>query len=89
MITVHLPEDDPQFLLRKKIAAHLHQKYGQDFLPSYSMVSFSDTPYHVALAEGEAQDELLDRILEIEGIEEQWDRPEVDALFEAWKEKKD
>ncbi|MDV7394728.1 hypothetical protein RZS08_25310, partial [Arthrospira platensis SPKY1] len=78
----------PQFLLRKKIAAHLHEKFGNDFLPAYSMVSFSDTPYSVALAEGEAQDELLDRILELEEIEERWDWPEVDALFEAWRRRK-
>ena len=79
---------DPQFLLRKKIAAHLHEKFGNDFLPAYSMVSFSDTPYSVALAEGVAQDELLDRILELEEIEERWDWPEVDALFEAWRRSK-
>ncbi|MBK6901226.1 MAG: FAD-dependent monooxygenase [Saprospirales bacterium] len=76
---------DPQFLLRKKIAAHLHGKYGDAFLPSYSMVSFSDTPYHIALRASDEQDRLLDRILKIQGIEQSWDRPEVDALFEDWK----
>ncbi|MBK8490120.1 MAG: FAD-dependent monooxygenase [Saprospirales bacterium] len=76
---------DPQFLLRKKIAGHLHQKYGDAFLPSYSMVSFSDTPYSVALKAADDQDKLLDHILQLEGIAEKWDRPEVDALFEAWR----
>ena len=76
---------DPQFLLRKKIAGHLHQKYGDAFLPSYSMVSFSDTPYSVALKAADDQDKLLNQILQLDGISENWDRPEVDALFEAWK----
>lgn len=79
---------DPQFLLSKKIAAHLHEKYGADFLPAYSMVSFSDTPYSVALREAQAQDELLKRILKVDGIEERWDRPEVDAIFRKWKSEK-
>lgn len=79
---------DPQFLLRKKIAAHLHEKFGADFLPAYSMVSFSDTPYSVALKAGEEQDALLDRILKVDGIEERWDRPEVDTIFEAWRRRK-
>ena len=79
---------DPRFLLRKKIAAHLHEKYGDAFLPSYSMVSFSDTPYSVALKAADDQDRLLDRILALEGIEGSWDRPEVDALFEQWRKEK-
>lgn len=76
---------DPMFLLRKKIAAHLHEKHGEAFLPSYSMVSFSDTPYSVALQAADDQDRLLDQILQIEGISERWERPEVDELYEKWK----
>ncbi|MFM8484963.1 MAG: FAD-dependent oxidoreductase, partial [Bacteroidota bacterium] len=36
---------DPKFLLRKKITAWLHEKYPSDFMPVYSMVTFSNTPY--------------------------------------------
>ncbi|MCB0617439.1 MAG: FAD-dependent monooxygenase, partial [Saprospiraceae bacterium] len=50
---------DPQFLLRKKIEAHLHEKYPQEFLPLYSMVTFSHLPYGEALREGQAQDRLF------------------------------
>jgi len=78
---------DPRFLLRKKIAAHLHEKYGDAFLPAYSMVSFSDTPYSLALKAADDQDALLDRILELEGIDKNWDRPEVDGMFEAWSDR--
>jgi kynurenine 3-monooxygenase len=78
---------DPKFLLRKKIAAHLHAKYPQ-FIPVYTMVSFSNTPYHIALAEEDAQNRLFQEILAIEGVEAKWDGPEVEALFLKWMAEK-
>jgi kynurenine 3-monooxygenase len=75
---------DPKFLLRKKIAAFLHEKY-PDFLPVYSMVTFSNTPYQVALREDDAQNELFRRILSLENIEQQWNSPAVEAVFQAWR----
>jgi len=75
---------DPDFLLRKKIAARLHQEY-PDFLPLYSMVSFSHLPYDEALREGKAQDAFFERVLQLEGIAENWaDNPDVNRLFEQW-----
>lgn len=74
---------DPKFLLRKKIAAALHEKH-PEFLPVYSMVSFSNTPYRVALREDDAQNQLFAKILAIPGIEQNWDRPEVDALLQDY-----
>jgi kynurenine 3-monooxygenase len=75
---------DPKFLLRKKIAAHLQEKYPDQFLPLYSQVTFSHIPYSQALAEGHAQDELFAEILAIDGVEEKWDGPEVEAVFREW-----
>ncbi|MEO6759857.1 MAG: NAD(P)/FAD-dependent oxidoreductase, partial [Saprospiraceae bacterium] len=74
---------DPRFLLRKKIAAHLHSKH-PEFLPVYSMVTFSNTPYHLALEEEEAQNLLFERILSLEKIEHNWNGPEVEAVFQEW-----
>ena len=78
---------DPKFLLRKKIAAHLHAKYPQ-FIPVYTMVSFSNTPYHIALAEEDAQNRLFQEILAIDGVEANWDGPEVEAVFLKWMTQK-
>ncbi len=75
---------DPMFLLRKKIEKHLHQKYPNEFLPLYSMVTFSHIPYSEALAEGQAQDKLFDNILAIDNIEQNWNSAEVDQLFHQW-----
>jgi len=72
---------DPKFLLRKKIAAHLHAQH-PDFLPVYSMVTFSNTPYHIALKEDDAQNRLFADILNLPGIEDNWmDNPAVERII--------
>ena len=77
---------DPKFLLRKKIAARLHERH-PGFLPVYSMVSFSNTPYHIALREDERQNAMFRDILAIPGSEEHWDGEEVEQVFNRWQEK--
>ncbi|MFT7588352.1 MAG: kynurenine 3-monooxygenase [Limisphaerales bacterium] len=63
---------DPLFLLRKKIAAHIG-KLHPEFIPVYSMVTFSHLPYSQALAEMDRQDKVFEDILSWDGIEEKWD----------------
>lgn len=53
---------DPQFLRQKQLAALMHKSFGDDFLPVYSQVSFSNTPYSEALANGEVQEALLSKL---------------------------
>lgn len=76
---------DPQFLLRKQIETYLAKKYPDQFLPVYSMVTFSHLPYSEALAEVNAQNRLFDKILSIPAIEQNWQHnPQVAQIFEAW-----
>lgn len=75
---------DPKFLLRKKIAARLHERH-PDFLPVYSMVTFSNTPYHVALREDDEQNRLFRQILSLENVEKEWDGETVEQIFKHWK----
>jgi kynurenine 3-monooxygenase len=75
---------DPKFLLRKKIAARLHERH-PDFLPVYSMVTFSNTPYHVALREDDAQNRLFQQILNLENVENEWDGERVEKVFRQWR----
>ncbi len=64
---------DERFLLRKKIEAHLHQLYPDKWIPLYTRVTFSsDLSYYAALEAGKKQDEVMRRIMEIEGIENNW-----------------
>jgi kynurenine 3-monooxygenase len=74
---------DPKFLLRKKMMAHLAARHSK-FLPSYSLVTFTNTPYHVALAEDDRQNAFFSQLLDLPDIESTWDRPEVEARFLAW-----
>ncbi len=50
---------DDKFLERKKIDAELHERYGNSWIPMYSLVTFSDVPYHKALAQGLTQEKAL------------------------------
>ena len=75
---------DPKFLLRKKIAADLHAKFPQEFLPVYSMVTFSNTPYHVALQEDDAQNALFREILSLDNVEMEWNGVGVERVFREW-----
>ncbi len=62
---------DPSFLLRKRIESMLHERYPEKFVPQYSMVSFSSKiPYSIALERGKIQDCYLDKIQQIQNIEE-------------------
>ncbi|MCB0534203.1 MAG: FAD-dependent monooxygenase [Saprospiraceae bacterium] len=74
---------DPMFLLRKKIAAWLHEEY-PDFIPVYSMVSFTNIPYHVALHEHDRQNELFREILALPDIATNWNGSAVRQCFERW-----
>jgi kynurenine 3-monooxygenase len=79
---------DPMFLLRQKIAAQLSQKYPQDFIPLYSQVTFSETPYSEALRQGILQDQLFEKILKLENIAENWqENPEIEVIFKDWLQK--
>ncbi len=75
---------DPKFLLWKKIEKHLHEKFPKEFQSVYSMVSFSHVPYSQALAEVTHHETLFQKMLEIKNLEENWNGPEVDAVFREW-----
>ncbi|HQV00563.1 MAG TPA: FAD-dependent monooxygenase, partial [Bacteroidia bacterium] len=67
----------PEFLLRKKIEAAFSQKFPRLWKPLYSMVTFSDIPYHQALAEGKRQDAIMEKIMALPLIETNWDSDDV------------
>lgn len=75
---------NPKFLLRKKIEKYLHKKYPDQFMPVYSMVTFSHIPYSEGLKETANQDALFEKILAIENVEEKWNGAEVDKVFKEW-----
>lgn len=68
---------DPKFLLQKRIEAKLAKTYPGRWLPLYSQVTFSHTPYQDALAAGQVQDRIMAHILSKPNIETLWDSDEV------------
>lgn len=54
---------DPTFLERKKIEKELGNRYPEQFVSVYEMVSFSHTPYDTAMQCIAAQDKLLGKIM--------------------------
>jgi kynurenine 3-monooxygenase len=74
---------DPDFLLRKKIEAKFSKLYPDKWLPLYSQVTFSNIRYSDALENGEKQQQIMDRIMSLEDIHENWDAPEVMEKLKA------
>lgn len=65
---------DPKFLLRKKIEAKLHALYPNDWVPLYTMVTFSDMPYSEAYAQGKLQEAIMDKVMSSPLITQNWDK---------------
>ncbi|HRH69802.1 MAG TPA: NAD(P)/FAD-dependent oxidoreductase [Flavobacteriales bacterium] len=69
---------DPKFLLRKKIEGHLQAKHPDKWLPLYSQVKFSDIEYKDAWKEGLRHDRIMEEVLAMPEIEQEWDSGEVE-----------
>jgi kynurenine 3-monooxygenase len=61
------------FLLQKNIEAEFHRRYPELWTPLYAMVTFSPLlPYSQALSTGDTQQEIMNKIMQIENIEHCW-----------------
>ena len=54
---------DPGFLKRKKLESQIQEKYPNEWVPLYSMVTFSDLPYSEALRLGRIQHRVINEFL--------------------------
>lgn len=63
---------DPLFLFQKKIDARLSALLPKRWVPLYTMISFSSTPYSEAWARGREQERLVRRIMDLKGVEERY-----------------
>ena len=80
---------DPKFLLQKKIEAKLHELYPEKWIPAYSQVTFSPhIRYSEALQNSQKQEEIMQKIMKQEGIEELWNsRNLLDRIVLEYLEK--
>lgn len=73
---------DPRFLLRKKIEARFNEKHPDRWIPLYTMVTYSpDIRYSTAMKEGIRQDEIMEKVMSMPGIETKWDTEEVEKAI--------
>jgi len=68
---------DPKFLLQKEIEKKFTNLYPDKWIPLYSMVSFTNTPYSEAWEIGMKQEKLMQSIMSIPNIEEIWESDEI------------
>jgi kynurenine 3-monooxygenase len=69
---------DENFLLQKKIEKWFSDKHPDKWMPLYSRVTFSLQPYAEALAIGEYQNEIMQKVLEMDNIAQIWDSKDVE-----------
>lgn len=72
---------DPEYLLMQKIERRIAELYPGDYFPMYSMVSFSDIEYHVALNKGKEQDEFILNLIRAKNITEDHQIDTIDAII--------
>jgi len=75
---------DPMFLERKKIEKELGKRYPNEFVSVYEMVSFGHTPYNTAIQCIQAQDQLLQRIMNEGDFFKQAEGKGFDARLGQW-----
>jgi kynurenine 3-monooxygenase len=71
---------DPQFLLQKKIEAKLHELYPSQWIPLYSMVTFSEIRYSDALAIGKRQEAIMEQVMAQKELESTWQNLDFEAI---------
>jgi len=72
---------DPRFLLRKAVERRLDDLYPGRFTPLYSLVSFTGLSYMEALERSREQEGIVDRILEVADLAENFAQGTVDTVI--------
>ncbi|MEX2512211.1 MAG: NAD(P)/FAD-dependent oxidoreductase [Cyclobacteriaceae bacterium] len=73
---------DPKFLIRKRIEAKLHDEYPNEWVPLYSMVTFSDMRYSEAYAQGKLQDKVMDEVMGKTLTTQNWDNLDYGEILD-------
>lgn len=75
---------DERFLLKKKLERRINQLYPDKYVPLYTMVSFSNTPYAEAYKKGMEQEEFLNQKVDSHDIEKHFEDGTIDDLIGSW-----
>jgi kynurenine 3-monooxygenase len=73
---------DPKFLLQKKIEAAFSKKHPGKWTPAYTQVTFSpQIRYSQALKNSVHQEAIMQKVMNLPGIESNWDSEEVENFI--------
>lgn len=79
---------DQKFLLQKKIESNFSQKYPDKWTPAYGMVTFTPSMrYSEALEKGNSQQAIMDKIMALPNIEQNWNSTEIEEQILAYLKK--
>lgn len=74
---------DPRFLLQKKIESKINAMYPEQWIPLYTMVTFSpDIPYSKALKNGQKQEKIMKKLMKYIETEADFEKPEVQEMLQ-------
>jgi kynurenine 3-monooxygenase len=77
---------DADFLLRKKIEAHLHSLYPNDWIPLYSMVTFYEQiRYSEAYRNGQIQKKIMDEVMRKPDIATNWQNLNFEEIVQKYR----
>jgi kynurenine 3-monooxygenase len=71
----------PKFLLRKKIEAKLHELYPKEWIPLYTMVTFTEMSYAEAYEQGKLQEAIMNKVMASPLITENWDKLDYEDII--------
>jgi kynurenine 3-monooxygenase len=74
---------DPAYQLQQKVERRIAELYPGKYFPMYSMVSFSEIEYHVALSKGKEQDELIQDMIKKHNLTDATSVKELDEVIHA------
>jgi kynurenine 3-monooxygenase len=71
---------DDKFLVQKKIEAKIHQQFPDQWMPLYTMVTFSDLRYSEALKLGKKQQAIMDEVMNNPDVFENWESLDLRSI---------
>jgi kynurenine 3-monooxygenase len=77
---------DGEFLLRKKIEALMHKHYPEQWIPLYTMVTFSDLSYAEAQKRGVQQAEVMQAYKKHYGYPSRPEEANLEAIMELYQQ---
>jgi kynurenine 3-monooxygenase len=75
---------DPKFVLRKQLEVRLGELFPEQLSSAYHIVSFSDRPYVEALRAARLQNEIIDKLIDADGVDATLEAGAIDGRLKSY-----